>query len=126
MMLTVWNNNHGAKKTRQSSSLWEIEMILIDGTWHDDYSKVFLKRQQNVRISVINLDPVSARVRINFWTDGFFSCVSSLHGTMKILLQIALMFIPVWRTKGASLGSRLLPRKLCKTLNDSGAYIVIS
>ena len=74
-------------------------MILIVGTWQDDNNKVFLKRQQNVRISVINLDPVLARVRINIWTDEFFTCVSSLHGTMKILLQIALMFIRVWRTR---------------------------
>ena len=71
-------------------------MILKVGTWQDDYNKVFLK---NVRISVINLDPVLARVRINIWTDEFFTCVSSLHGTMKILLQIALMFIRVWRTR---------------------------
>ena len=126
MMLIIWNNNHETKQTRQPSSLWEIEMMLIVGTWQDDYNKVFLKRQQNVRISVINLHPVLARVRINIWTDEFFTCVSSLHGTMKILLQIALLFIRVWRTKGASLGSRLLPRKLCKTLHGSGAYIVIS
>ena len=87
---------------------------------------VSLKRKQNVRISVINLDPVSARVQINFERTDFFSYVSRLHGTIKILFQIALMFIRVCNLpKGHNLRSTLLPRKLCKTLYGSGAFIIV-
>ena len=63
-----------------------------------------------------------------------FTCATHLHGTMQILLQFCLhesvqilayistLFIYYIFYQRRLLGTRLLPRKLCKNLRGSGVY----
>ena len=62
-------------------------MILIVGTWQDDY-KFDEKLTSRIKCSLRG----NTMFGFLLSTDGFFSYLSSLNGTLKILWQIALMF----------------------------------